>query len=57
MKVDLQQEQFVLINRNDMSQVSGYFSNSAEAERQLAVEMASAPATAADWIVANRFEL
>lgn len=56
-KVDLQEEQFVLINRNDMSEVSGYFNNSLDAEQYLSAEMLTAPATAADWIVANRFEL
>lgn len=55
--VDLQLEEFVLIDRNNMNPVSGYFSNSAAAQQFLAAQMAGAPATAANWIVANRFEL
>ncbi len=56
-KVDLQKEEFVLIDRNNMNEVSGYFSNSAAAQQYLTAQQAGSPATAGNWIVANRFEL
>ncbi|WP_162903469.1 hypothetical protein, partial [Taibaiella koreensis] len=56
--VSLADEAFVLVDRNNLNTVVGQsFSNSADAERYLAGQLATAPATAANWIVANRFEL
>lgn len=58
-KVSLDEGDFVLVNRNDLVPVPslGSFTNSAEAERFLAENIAAAPAMAAEWIVANKFEL